>query len=145
MEGNSYGIELAIDWRLLDWWRLQFAYTYIALDLKGSTTGSDLFSQTTEGSSPEHQSSLGSFVNLGDSWRLDLWFRYVDKLPTNDIDSYLEMDAQLNWQIRSGIDLTLVGQNLLDSHHPEYVAEFLNTQPTEARRGVYAKISMEFE
>ena len=46
-------------------------------------------------------------------------------LPTA-IDSYLRLDSQLIWQPWKGLELALVGQNLLQSKHEEFapVARF---------------------
>ncbi|WP_172680378.1 hypothetical protein [Methylomonas koyamae] len=41
------------------------------------------------------------------------------------------------------VELALVGQNLLDNRHLEYIQESF-TLPTEVQRGVYGKITWEF-
>ncbi len=144
IKGNTHGIEVAADWPLEYWWRLQAAYTYLELDLELKSSAPNFFMSVDQKSAPKHQGSLRSFMDLGESWQFDLWFRYVDKIAAYDIDSYLEMDARLNWHIRSNLDLTLVGQNLLADHHSEYEAEFLGTISTDVQRSVYAKLTVNF-
>lgn len=144
LEGNSYGIEAAVDWRPLQWWRLQCAYTYLEMELKVKVDTPTAFIQADEKSSPGHQASLRSFLDLSDAWQLDLWLRYVDELSAIDIDSYIEMDARLGWRIRPNTRIELVGQNLLDSHHPEYVSQYLDTKSTEVQRCVYGRVTLEF-
>jgi iron complex outermembrane receptor protein len=53
------------------------------------------------------------------------------------------LDARLAFRPRKGVELSLVGQNLLQSSHPEYIVETL-TPPIEVQRGVYAGLKIEF-
>ncbi len=142
LDGNSYGVEVATDYRINDDWRLQLSYNYFQIDLELQEQGSDYFVEYDEGSVPRHQASLRSLMDLNYAWQFDLWVRYVDELPSIDINGYLELDVRLNWQIRKDLALTLVGQNLLDSQHPEYVSEYLETKATETQRGAYVKITL---
>jgi hypothetical protein len=40
--------------------------------------------------------------------------------------------------------LALVGQNLFDNQHPEFVPEYINTRPSEVVRSMYAKATWKF-
>ena len=60
-----------------------------------------------------------------------------------EISDYTTLDIRLAWRPRPGIELALVGQNLLQDNHLEYVQEIL-TMPTEVPRGIYAKIEWSF-
>jgi iron complex outermembrane receptor protein len=75
---------------------------------------------------------------------LDLWGRYVDRLPAFDIDSYVTLDARLAWEPVAGLELALVGQNLVEDRHLEFEPEFLLTEATEVQRSVYAKLTWRF-
>ena len=143
MEGNTYGFELVADAKPLDWWRLQLAYTYLRLDLQ--ETGQGLFaSEDAEGESPRNQVSLRSMMNLRSDITLDTWLRYVDNLPTYGIDNYVALDARVAWQVNPTVELSLVGQNLLDNAQPEFGYLFINTIPSEIERSVYAQVRMTF-
>jgi iron complex outermembrane receptor protein len=85
---------------------------------------------------------LRAGIDLPAHLELDLWLRYVDRLRRDDIPSYLELDTRLGWKPRPNLEVALVGQNLLDSHHPEFPRETLfNVLPTEVQRGVYVKLT----
>ena len=143
MEGNTYGFELVADAKPLDWWRLQLAYTYLRLDLQETSQG--LFaSEDAEGESPRNQISLRSMMNLRADITLDTWLRYVDNLPTYGIDNYVALDARVAWQVNPTVELSLVGQNLLDNAQPEFGYLFINTIPSEIERSVYAQVRMTF-
>ncbi|MDG4475537.1 TonB-dependent receptor plug domain-containing protein [Thiovibrio frasassiensis] len=143
MEGQTYGFELVADAKPLEWWRLQLAYTFLRLDLQ--ETGQGLYaSEDAEGESPRNQVSLRSMMDLGSRLTLDTWLRYVDNLPTYGIASYVTLDARIGWQLNPQVELSLVGQNLLDNAQPEFGSLFINTIPSEIERSVYAQVRMTF-
>ena len=145
MSGHTYGFEVAADWQVSSFWRLQGSYSYWKA---GLSLENDNIPEATlaaaEDSSPRHQFSLRSSLNLPGNVELDVWGRYVDRLPAYDISSYVALDARLAWEPVDGVELALVGQNLLDDQHPELEPEFLGTVATEVQRSVYAKITWRF-
>jgi iron complex outermembrane receptor protein len=145
LEGATYGAELATEYKLFQWWRLQGAYTYLQLDLEPEEDSSEQDAAgLIEGRSPRHQLSMRSWMELPYHLELDLWLRYVDSLTTGDIPSYTTLDVRLGWRPCKALELSIVGQNLLESHHPEFVPDFINSIPTEVPRGVYGKVSWRF-
>ncbi|MDD1608400.1 MAG: hypothetical protein LUQ18_07890, partial [Methylococcaceae bacterium] len=60
-----------------------------------------------------------------------------------DIKPYVTVDLRAAWRPYQGIELSLVGQNLLAQKHLEYVNEN-QTLPTAIDRGMYGKISWNF-
>ena len=72
---------------------------------------------------------------------LDCDFRYVDRLANQNVPSYVSADVRLGWQPTKHLELAVVGQNLLDSRHPEF-----GTGPTrhEIQRSVYGKVTWRF-
>ena len=153
LEGNSYGTEVAVDWRPTRWWQLQLNYTYLKLDLQAKAGGLDRAAIATEGADPRQQVSLRSGFSLTDSVELDFWLRYVDTLrssgfPDPDasirIPSYATLDTRLAWRPLKDLELSLVGQNLLDSRHPEAAQELYAPRVTEIPRSVYARLNWHF-
>ncbi len=144
MEGSTYGVELAVDWRVFDWWRLMGAYSFLQMQLHPHSDSRDPFSELAEGDNPHHQASLRSSMDLRGNLELDLWTHYVDNLPSQGVGSYVALDIRLGWKPRKDLELSIVGQNLLDSQHPEFFPEILDTTPTEVERGVYGKITWKF-
>lgn len=144
MNRDAFGVELAVDWRLREWWRLQGAYTWLKLALHHTDQSGDTFSLRVEGDSPRNQLSLRSAMDLPWHLELDLWGRYVDSLPTQKIPSYVTFDARLAWKPVKSLEVALVGRNLADSPHPEFVPELVNTIQTEVERSVYGKVTWRF-
>ncbi len=144
MKGETYGVELAADWRPCDWWRLQGAYTYLQMALKLDADSRDTQSKMAEDEIPHHQASLRSSVELPANLELDLWLRYVDELSAQEVDDYLTLDMRVGWKPIKNLEVSLVGQNLLENHHPEFRPEILGVPPAEIERGVYGKITWGF-
>ena len=153
MSGATYGLELASDWKPTDWLKFQFGYTYIGFDLEvDSNSFSQRLDEKTEGTSPQNQFSVRSAININKDLQLNLWVRYVDSLngfkalDSRDdvhVDDYLTFDANVSWRLTEKLELMLVGQNLLDSSHLEYVSEF-SSPTTDIERSVYGKIIYHF-
>ncbi len=141
MKGSTYGVELAVDWRVMNTWRLAAAYTYLQMQLHDYGNSSD---EGAEGENPHHQVSLRTSMDLIENLELDLWARYVDNLPSQDVGSYVSLDIRLGWKPRKDLELSVVGQNLFDSQRPEFIPEIVNSTPTEIERGVYGKIKWTF-
>ena len=144
MEGETYGVELAANWQALDWWRLQAAYTYLQIQLHTDRNSECILAEKTEGENPHHQIFFRSSMELFRNLEFDLWVRYADNLPSQDIGSYITLDARLGWRPFNDLELSVVGQNLLDSDHPEFSSYMLATPLTEIERSVYGKITWSF-
>jgi iron complex outermembrane recepter protein len=145
-EAGAHGVELLIDWKPLDWWELETAYSYFELDIDMDRASND---QTTvlvyEEAGPKHQLSLRSSMELSPSVEFDLRLRYVDDIHINShrVDAYLVVDARLAWKVTKNLELALVLQNLMDDRHPEFIPEY-RTLPSEVPGGGYVKLMWRF-
>jgi iron complex outermembrane receptor protein len=138
--GETYGVELAANWKVRDDWRLYGQYTFQQVQLHGG-------SQVAEGQTPHNQVYLQSSWDIACNWQFDLIGRYVDQLPgfAPVIDSYLEMDARLAWQPKNCLELAIVGQNLLDNQHAENGTSSLLSSPlVEVQRSVYGQVTYQW-
>lgn len=137
-DGVIYGAELAADWAVKDWWELKAAFTYLHMDLNKEI-------ENEEGRNVRRQVSIRSMMDLSESVELDLWGRYQGEVPAWNVPSYVTLDARLGWEPREGLELSLVGQNLLDNAHPEARNEgTASALPHEMRRSVYGKLTWRF-
>ena len=145
LQGKTYGLDLTANWRTTDWWNLQAAYSYLKIDLK-----TDQLGEFFEKQSPNHQISLRSSMDLPHDVELDLWLRYtdnvttLDRFETLDINSYVAFDARLAWRPHKDLELSIVGQNLLDDRHPEFTSELGDIPPTEVERSGYLQLRWTF-
>ena len=136
MEAKVFGLELVADWRWRDWWRLRASYGHLQMDVTPKRGSGDVFTErAAEGSSPRNQVSLISFIDLPANLQLDGAFRYVDHLQSQRVPRYFNMDLRLGWHASKNVELSLVGQNLLDNHHGEW------SGGTQVQRGIYTKVT----
>lgn len=148
MHGHAVGVELSADWTPLDWWRLQASYSYqnLTMFLEGRSTDS-INKGNAEGDVPQHQFSLRSGFDLSRQLTLNLWLRGTDRLASIDgvsIPGYVTMDARLAWKPVKNLELALVGRNLFENHHAEFIPEYINTQSSEVVRSVYGKLTWQY-
>jgi iron complex outermembrane receptor protein len=143
-EGESYGIEIAAEWFVNEQLTLKGHYSYYELDLEPPKGTTATMPELAEGLSPQHQASLRTLYQLTDDITVDTWLRYVDELPNNDVNSYIDMDIKLTWQPVHNVELSLVGQNLLEGARHEYRDDLVSNAPTQVERGVYVKALLKF-
>ncbi len=142
LEVDTIGVELASDLQIHDWWRIRGAYTYINMTVDGPINTA---LSTVGRATPHHQGSIRSLITLPFQVEFDSWLRIADNIPAPNIADYVELDLRLGWKPWPNLDLSLVGQNLLDNHHPEAAPSLLlATQPTEVQRSVYGKITWSY-
>jgi len=152
MDGETYGIELATTWQPVAWWQLKAAVSHLEIQLHTKPGSTDTTSEGyDEKGNPQNQLSLRSLVNLPHNLELDAWLRYVDSVPRPNgytsslgvsVDSYVSLDLRLGWRPSENLELSLVGKNLLDPDHLEYVSE--DSIPVEIERSVYGKATWSF-
>jgi len=145
MSGGTYGVELFADWRIVPKWRLMGSYSYLEMNIRKNSDSMDPTPDNPNGASPRHQFYVRSSIDLPKKWELDSTLRFVDKLPALNIGRYYSFDARLGWRPIAGIELSAVGQNLLNSQHLEYLPDFINTTPTKVARTFRGTITWRFE
>ncbi len=147
MEGNTLGLEIDTHWEIRPWLVLNANYTHLEIDLDLKNGSTDLVSLGIEDASPEHQANLWIEADLDHDVELDAGLRYVGSIVTPGfprIPAYVALDMRLGWAPRSGLELSITGQNLLDSAHPEFNPDFIFSMPTGVERSITGKITLNF-
>ena len=145
VKGTTYGAEVSIDYQLLDWWRLHGGYDFLKENLYIRPGGTDFNNALNETSDPENQFSLRSTMDLPANVQFETGLRWVDTLTVNNgpvtgtVPSYFELNARLGWRATKNIEFSIVGDNLLHDHHPEY--GFPSPAREEISRSVYAEVA----
>ena len=160
-QAQTWGAELAADWRPLNWMRMQLAYTYLRMNFQqnnvsgsaGAGAALNLGFPTEDGRSPRNRVSLRTSIDLPFALELDVWFRYVDGIPNISVinseqlpkvKNYVAFDVRLGWKPHENIELALVGRNLNDPEHLEYLNENASF-PTQVPRSVHAQLNWQFD
>jgi iron complex outermembrane receptor protein len=119
--GNTSGFEVAPDWTPTHWWRLRGSYSYLHFDLKKEAGSLDATTvSSTQGSSPHHQVTIQSSLNLPKRLEFDQTLRYVSALPAQLVEAYATADVRFSWSATRSLELSVVGQNLFQPHHAEF-------------------------
>ncbi len=142
-EADAFGGELAVNWHPTSEWMLSGAYSYINVDL---TTPSNTLPQSAEETTPEHMFNLRSQITLPHNVEFDQYLYYngeIEPRPGTLIDGYWRFDMRVAWQPVKNVELSVIGQNLLDDGHREY-SPFLYNRQTEVGRAVYGKVAWHF-
>ena len=146
MSGETYGLELASQWQVRPGWRMNASYSWLDMQLRLDSNSRDNVSRASEDASPTSKAAIWSALDLGHNLQFDAALRYAGDIEVNgvDIDGYVEADLRLGWEASPGLELSIIGQNLLDNHHPEFLPDFINTQPTEVERSIYGRVVWSF-
>lgn len=145
---QSYGAEMSLNWQMTNNWRNYLSYSFFKLDSQPYVGVSAVLYDVNrhEKSTPESQLSLRSSFNVTREIDFDIWWRYTSSTITNQrlINDYFNADARIAWRPVKNLELSLVGQNLIQSQHIEYQGDFFMPQATYVPRGVYAKFDWQF-
>jgi iron complex outermembrane recepter protein len=144
MDGNTYGLELGVDWKPKPWWRVRVHYALLEMDLRLNTKSLDIYSGSVDDASPEQQAFLMNSFDLPGNMEIDFMLRYVDLIPALDVDDYLAMDVRFAWRPSEDFEISITGHDLLESGHAEYGPSFVNIIPTQVQRGVFGKLTWRF-
>ena len=142
--GKTYGGESMLSWRARDDLNFSASYSYLLMDLSGPPSAVAVDVEAPEHESPRHQFNIMSQWDMNDYLSLDTSFYYVGRLsgrqPVND---YTRLDMRLGWKINDQLQFNLVGQNLLDDAHREFLSP-TDANAVEIRRSVYGNLVWRF-
>ena len=134
LEGHTYGVELATTYQVSPRWRLRGGYTFLKKKLTLKPGSTDSNGGTAESDDPEHQFLIQSTADVYRGVQVDAVARYIDALPDPSVPSYISLDLRVGWRITPHLDLSVVGQNLLDHRHPEFVPSSPSPTRNPAKR-----------
>jgi iron complex outermembrane recepter protein len=141
LDGQSYGAELAAEYRVSRAWRLRGGYTELRIDIWPRAGSTDVSGGSGENRSPDRQLALHSSLDLPADLRLDTSLRYVGRVANQQLPSYTELDARLGWSPTEQLGLSVIGQNLLHRRHAEFGSP---TTRRQIERGVLGAVEWRF-
>ncbi len=142
MAGQTYGAEIAANWKVTEQWRLYAAYTFLDMQLHAEPTlpiGTITSSEAAARQSPSNQVFLQSSWDLTERLELDVMGRYVDGLSgfTPTVSQYFELDVRVGWKASKNLELSVLGMNLLSRQH----VELGGGSPAQVPRGIYGMMT----
>jgi len=141
-DGESYGAELTAGYWITTRWRVRAGYTELRVHIWPNPGSTDTSRGLTESQAPDRQFFVHSSVDLPAHLGLDVGLRAIGEIARRQVPAYREMNARLTWQPTPKLELSIVGQNLLNPRHLEFGAP----GPTrrEIVRGVYGMVEWRF-
>ena len=140
IEGVTRGVEVAPRWQVSEALRVTGSYSFLDVELDplpGNTERITL--PLLENSTPRHRVVIAPHVSTRLGIEVDPVYRYVSARRTPFIDAYHALDLRVGVPITRGVELSIVGQNLLDPRHPEWARD---PGPTvQIRRSLYARVT----
>jgi iron complex outermembrane receptor protein len=145
MNGETHGIEVAVNWKAADRWTLSPGYAFEQIHMHLAPTSQDTTSVSgAQGSNPVNAVQLRSNLALARGLAWDTSGYFVGRLSDPREPSYTRLDTRLSWTLGENIGLSLVGQNLLRDRHEEFVDSTGSAKSTLIKRSAYAKIEWRF-
>jgi iron complex outermembrane receptor protein len=140
IKGTTKGFEVAPDWKPTSWWELRPSYSHLETLMEDGPGSNDPTSVAGyEGSSPRHQATFQSFLNLPKKLEFEQTYRYVSALPAQAVNSYSTADARVGWFFVLQVEFSVVGQNLLQPQHAEFGGD--SGGLVGIKRSIYANIT----
>ncbi len=145
---RTYGTELSATYQAADGWQLRGSYDLLEEHVWVRPGGFDFENALDETSDPKYQFRIHSALDLTRDVDFDSDLRFVDDLRVNSggiataVPSYFELNLRLAWRATRQLELSIVGQNLLHSSHPE----FGPPRPTQEQiqRTLFAKVAWRY-
>jgi iron complex outermembrane receptor protein len=138
LRATSSGGEVVVTLAATDAWRWSASYSLLFMNGKGLSSG---ITESPDLNAPTHQVVVRSSYDFSARASLDAQLRYVDNVQ--NIPAYLTADVRWAYRPTANLELSLVGQNLLDPQHPEQ-ASTIGAPTYEVPRGFYGKITWKF-
>jgi iron complex outermembrane receptor protein len=143
VEGSTHGFEVAVDARPVPRWQLNAEYSFLGFSLRSSPGAADTLDVVAayEGSSPRHNVSLQSRIDLPGGVELDQTYRYVSALPHQAIDGYHSLDLRAARRLGAALELSVVGKDLLQPRHAELEHSHDPRVVVQIRRSAYVQLT----
>lgn len=137
-EADIHGVELWGSFQATPNWRWHSGVVWQEIDVALKPGSMDISGDSILASrDPRYYGLLRSSYDVSEAIKLDATLRHVDKLEHSQVPAYTTLDINLSWAVSPRLELSLIGQNLLDSQHPEFGAELSRG---EFERALYGKL-----
>jgi len=138
--GTTKGGEITPSWQIKSYWQIQGSYSFLQMDVKQTPHSLNVENvYALNRSSPRHELSVHSSLDMSKALSFDVDWRYQDALPGQLVPAYSTADARLGWKFISHWELSLVGRNLLQPSHYEFGGD--PGPLVGIKRSAYAKLT----
>jgi iron complex outermembrane recepter protein len=139
---HSTGVEASALWQPVTRLFIKAHYRYLDLELTKDPGSGDFQNGLFEMNDPHHVAAITFRLDLPRHVELDATLRHVSSLPRPAIHAYTTADVRLGWSPRPDCEFSLIGQNLFDPRHPDFITP--NSINDEVARSVTFKATWRF-
>ena len=122
LKAKTYGGEITASFQITDWWRVRTGYSHLQKFMTLKAGGTDVNGGMGEGNDHKHRLLVQSLMNIAENWEIDLWFRFVDKLPNANafVPAYTSLDCRVGWNAIKNMRFSILVQNVFPARHVEF-------------------------
>lgn len=121
---------------------LKATYRYLEFNLTQDVGSGDFMNGLYEANDPRHVGMVTARLDLPREVEFDATVRGASRLPNPAAPGYVTFDARLAWRPRPGWELALVGRNLSEPQHREFVTP--NSLNDEIGRSLWVRTTWQF-
>jgi len=147
MSSDTYGFEMETTWQALDFLRLVGGYSLFLADSEIAAPATSI--ERPEDVNPEHQVSGRVLLDGPYRTELDTSVSWVSALAGNGftqprVEDYVRLDVRLGWRATEHWELSVVGQNLVEDEHGEFIDLLAGGAPVLVPRSVFGKVAFRY-
>lgn len=139
LNARTSGIEATVLYQPLSRVFIKAGYRYLDLVLTKDPGSRDFRNGLFEANDARHVGTLTVRTNVGRGFEFDTTLRYASGLSRPTMKGYATVDLRFGWAPSAAWDISLIGRNLTDSRHSEFVAT--NSSNEEIARSVALKVT----
>lgn len=134
---ETWGAEVLLKGNVTPWWKSELSYSHfdykLGIDPLTGAPSDILFSLD---GSPKHSAAITNDMDFGEKISLRTQLRYVGALVSGDIPDYVSLDGRLSYRLGANVELSLIGENLLQKRRLEFVQPSYQTPSAYVPRTV---------
>lgn len=143
VDGNTDGLEIAPEWKVMPWWELKGNYSYLHIRTQPRPAFAGGIAQVNansyNGTSPHRETTVQSYFDLPHGFDFNLDYRFVSRIPAQAVSSYQTADDHVDWKMNRNWNFSVTGRNLLQAAHQEFNGD--NGNIVAIRRAVFAGLT----
>jgi iron complex outermembrane receptor protein len=145
MFGHTYGAEASVDWQVTSAWLLTGGYTWFNPSIgvePPALSSANMAAAETE--TPRNQLQAHARYNLPHNFEFDAALYRIGRSAQVPVRPYDRVDTRVGWNLSEGVNLSIVGQDLLTPQHLEFEGQQQTFASTRVKRRVYGILTWRF-
>jgi iron complex outermembrane receptor protein len=143
-KATARGIETVFNWTPCKEANIQFWHTFQIIRGRVVNGSTDTVLPAEDKNNPVNQFGLRAQIDLPGDFEFNPFVRFVENVPTVDVQSYIESQLQLAYRASDTLRVSLNFNNILNNEHLEYRSEFLQRPSTKVERAFFLNLTYQY-